>query len=196
MKELKDIIAKNLVELRKKNNLTQNELAEKLNYSDNTISRWEHGEITPSIESLEAISKIYDIPLENLLKENAAQNNEIGDKTQLTNRIVTIILCVCQVWFIATICYFYIKTFQHINYWLIFVWAVPISCAVIVLFSYKLKLKLVTFIACSVFIWTLLTSIYLQLLQYNIYLIFIIGIPTQVSLAIWTFLRKKNNSAT
>ena len=191
MKDIKEIISKNLVELRKKNNLTQNELAEKLNYSDNTISRWEHGEITPSIESLEAIAKIYDIPLETLLKEDAAKSEEKSDNTQLINKIVTIILCVCQVWFIATVCYFYIKTFQHINYWLVFVWAVPVSCLVIILFGLQLKLKLLNFIAISIFIWTLLTALYLQLLQYHIYLIFIIGIPAQVSIAIWTFLRKK-----
>ncbi|MGN0961716.1 MAG: helix-turn-helix domain-containing protein, partial [Christensenellales bacterium] len=42
MKDIKQIIANNLITLRKKNNLTQNELAEKINYSDNAISRWEH----------------------------------------------------------------------------------------------------------------------------------------------------------
>ena len=70
MKDIKRIIAENLVALRKKNNLTQNELAEKLNYSDNTISRWEHAEITPSIETLEQISILFDVSIESLIKEN------------------------------------------------------------------------------------------------------------------------------
>ena len=69
MKPIAEIIAENLVSLRKKHNLTQNDLAEKLKYSDNTISRWEHAEITPSIETLEKISEIYEVPLESLLKE-------------------------------------------------------------------------------------------------------------------------------
>ena len=70
MKDIKEIIANNLIELRKQNNLTQNDLAKKLKYSDNTISRWEHAEITPSIETLQKISEIYSIPIEDLLKEN------------------------------------------------------------------------------------------------------------------------------
>ena len=49
MNDIKHVIAKNLITLRKKNGLTQNELAQKLNYSDNAISRWEHAEVTPSI---------------------------------------------------------------------------------------------------------------------------------------------------
>ena len=68
MKDIKQIIADNLVSLRKQNKLTQNELAEKLNYSDNTISRWEKAEITPSVETLVQISEIYNIPLESLFK--------------------------------------------------------------------------------------------------------------------------------
>ena len=43
MSDIKDIVAKNIIDLRKKNGLTQNELAEKLNYSDNAVSRWERG---------------------------------------------------------------------------------------------------------------------------------------------------------
>ena len=40
---VKMIVAKNLIELRKRKNLTQGELAEMLNYSDKTISKWENG---------------------------------------------------------------------------------------------------------------------------------------------------------
>ena len=58
MKEIKDIISNNLISLRKKHNLTQNELAEKLAYSDNMVSRWERGEITPSIETLQKIGAL------------------------------------------------------------------------------------------------------------------------------------------
>ena len=52
-------IGKFIAECRKKNNLTQNELAEKLAYSDNMVSRWERGEITPSVETLQKISEFY-----------------------------------------------------------------------------------------------------------------------------------------
>ena len=52
MKDVRQIIAENLIELRKVNKLTQLELAEKLNYSDKAISKWERGESLPDVEIL------------------------------------------------------------------------------------------------------------------------------------------------
>ena len=49
MKDLKDIIAHNLVRLRQQAGLTQLKLAEKLNYSDKAVSKWEMGESIPDI---------------------------------------------------------------------------------------------------------------------------------------------------
>ena len=43
----KEIIRQNLVKLRKEKKMTQLELAEKLNYSDKAVSRWENGEVVP-----------------------------------------------------------------------------------------------------------------------------------------------------
>jgi transcriptional regulator, XRE family len=43
MKDVKPIIAENLAALRKSRGLTQAELAERLDYSDKAVSRWEHG---------------------------------------------------------------------------------------------------------------------------------------------------------
>ena len=73
MKEIKAIIANNLIILRKKNNLTQNEIADKLSYSDNMVSRWERGEITPSVETLPQISEFYSVPLSSLLSEHSLE---------------------------------------------------------------------------------------------------------------------------
>ena len=53
------------------------------------------------------------------------------------------------------------------------------------------KNKVYGFVISSVMIWTLLLAIYLQLLKYNLFLIFIVGIPLQMSLSIQTFIKKK-----
>ena len=49
---VKEIIAANLVSLRKGSRLTQQQLAERLNYSDKAVSRWENAETLPDIETL------------------------------------------------------------------------------------------------------------------------------------------------
>ena len=52
MEELKSIIGENLASLRKEKKLTQAELAERFNYTDKAISKWEKGETSPDIETL------------------------------------------------------------------------------------------------------------------------------------------------
>ena len=61
--ETKDI----LLELRKKNNMTQDELAEKLFISRQAVSRWESGETTPNVETLKLLSKLFDVSINTLL---------------------------------------------------------------------------------------------------------------------------------
>ena len=68
MDDIKSIVAKNITELRILNNMTQLELAEKLNYSDKAISKWERGESTPDISVLVMIADIFGVSLDYLVK--------------------------------------------------------------------------------------------------------------------------------
>ena len=61
--ETKDV----LFELRKKKQMTQDELAEKLSVTRQAVSRWESGETTPNIETLKALSKLFDVSINTLL---------------------------------------------------------------------------------------------------------------------------------
>lgn len=61
--ETKNIIA----EIRKKNGLTQDEMASKLFVTRQAVSRWENGETTPNIEALKLISKEFDVSVNMLL---------------------------------------------------------------------------------------------------------------------------------
>lgn len=192
MKDIKEIIANNLIELRKKNNLTQNDLAKKLKYSDNTISRWEHAEITPSIETLQKISELYNINIEDLLKENITENIKENDKNVFVNRLASSLFSISAVWLVAILVYIYANTFLHVSYWMAFVWAVPISCLVLLSFARYWKSKVYAFVVCTVFIWTFILSLYLQFISYNVYLIFIVGIPIQAALSVLTFVKKTN----
>lgn len=61
--ETKDIIT----ELRIKNNLTQDELAQKVFVTRQAVSRWELGETVPNIETLKLLSKMFDVSINTLL---------------------------------------------------------------------------------------------------------------------------------
>ena len=190
MKDIKQIIANNLIELRKSHDMTQNELADKLKYSDNTISRWERAEITPSVENLQAISELYEIDITDLFKEKITSEMKKDNKKYFLNKLATSLLSVFTIWFIAIILYIYTRTFYNLNFWMFFVWAVPVSCLVLLSFAKHWKNKVYGFVVLSVLIWTALTSIYLQFLDYNVFLIFTVGVPLQAALSIWTFVKK------
>ena len=192
MSDIKDIIAKNIIDLRKKNGLTQNELAEKLNYSDNAVSRWERGEVTPSIETIDQMSKIFNVPLSSLIEDNAKAVSTTRDKKQVLNKLAVTLIFFSLVWLIATIVFVYGKILFHTNLWTIFVWAVPASCLVLLPFNEYWGKYIYKFVILSVFEWSILACIYLQFLKYNMWLTFIIGIPIQVALCIWAFIKPKN----
>ena len=63
-----DKIGKFIAASRKEKELTQNELAEKLNITDRAVSRWERGKGCPDISLLEDLSKILDVSIIELLK--------------------------------------------------------------------------------------------------------------------------------
>ena len=191
MKDIKEIIAQNIIDLRKEHNLTQGELASKLNYSDNTVSRWEHAEITPSVETLEEIAKLFSVPVEDLLKENITKKLSEEKKIDLVKWVATTLLCVTLIWFVSAIAYFYVKTFVHADIWMIFMWAVPASLAMMLLINVRWKNRIFNFCFYSAILWTVITCIFLQFINYHIWLIYIVGIPAQVALVIWTFVRRK-----
>ena len=65
-------------ELREKNHFTQAELAEKLNVSDKTISKWETAKGYPDISLLEPIAMVFGISVTELLSGNAVNNMNVS----------------------------------------------------------------------------------------------------------------------
>ena len=65
----------NLLQLRKINNLSQEELAEKVNVSRQTLSKWETGESLPDIEKCKLLADIFGVTLDNLVNYD---NDEYG----------------------------------------------------------------------------------------------------------------------
>ena len=71
MEELKIIIGKNIARLRAEHKLTQLELAERLNYSDKSISKWERGEAVPDVCVLVKLSEMFSVTLDQLVSDPA-----------------------------------------------------------------------------------------------------------------------------
>ena len=73
-----------LYELRKDNKLTQRYVAYQLNVSDKAVSKWETGKSKPNLEELKLLSTLYNVPLEDLLKEKNTKQKVKMSKIVLT----------------------------------------------------------------------------------------------------------------
>ncbi|MBQ5674890.1 MAG: helix-turn-helix domain-containing protein [Lachnospiraceae bacterium] len=65
-------------ELREKNRMTQVELAQKLNVSDKTISKWETAKGYPDISLLEPLAKVFGVSITELISGNTIQNINVS----------------------------------------------------------------------------------------------------------------------
>ncbi len=83
-----------LYQLRKQKGLSQEELANRLNVSRQTVSKWEVGDSTPDMEKLVAMSDLFDVSLDKLVmgKEDEVEfqqptKSELA--TVLSNKVLT-----------------------------------------------------------------------------------------------------------
>lgn len=198
MNNIRENIGKNLTELRKQKGLTQFEVAEKFHYSDKSVSKWENGDTLPDVETLEEICEFYGVTLDFIIKDNSKEDYAKQLTTsELNNRIAISTLLTSIVWMTATIIFVYtLISKNYTAYWMAFVWAVPVSALILILMNrIYFRNKLMYFILYSIMSWTLLASVFLQLLSYNLWPLFLIGIPLQASLVIWLNIKhypKKN----
>ncbi len=184
MMKLRKLVGENLSNLRKKNQLTQTELAEKLNYSDKSISKWENGSSLPGIEVLYELCLLYGVNLDYLTIDHSNENADIKFERKYNYHNIIASLSVSLVWFIATLLYVILNFCGH-NLWIIYVWAISASSIVMIIFNAIWGVRKNTFNLSSILLWSLLTGIYLSLSKYNPWLIYICGIPIQASILIW-----------
>ena len=198
MSEIKDILAKNLVKLRQTKKLTQSELAKQLNYSDKSISKWEHGDAVPPIDVLKEIADFYNVSLDFLVTEKIDEDflKKLAKDKNFTTKVIITLLAISFVWLIATFSFFYGYTLLGKSYWILFVGAVPVSVIVLQIFNSIWGKRKYTFIIFSIFIWTSLALLYLINLESNLWLLFILGVPLQIAVILWSQLKasKKNRS--
>ncbi len=94
-------LGKKIAELRKKNNLSQEELAEKVGVARQTISKWEIGDTTPDINQVKIISKIFNISIDELVDNDI--NNVIVEKVSNTEKLAGITIKILKVFGIMLI---------------------------------------------------------------------------------------------
>lgn len=194
MKELREIIGKNLTTLRLESKMTQAELAEKLNYTDKSVSKWENGDAMPPVDTLKSLADLYGVTLDYLVTENPDEgfrDNIYSAKENNLNKLIITLLATSLVWLIATLLYVYAISLAGISFWQVFIYAVPVTAIVLIVFNGIWGKRIFTFILISVLVWTILLSVYIFFLENNPWAIFIIGVPLQIATVLWMQLKPK-----
>lgn len=202
MNDLKQIIANNITTLRKAKNLTQLEFANELNYSDKAISKWERAESIPDVIVLKQIADLFGVTVDYLLKEHSADEKliVIENKTSsnVLNKIPLSLLSASPIWIIATIIFTLISIFTGKYVWYVFYISVPLTILMFIIFNTLWGNRRNNYIIVSFFVWSILACIYLCLIKFNLWQLFILGIPAQLAIILWSSLKfkiKKNKAA-
>jgi len=80
--------AEKLITLRKSRELTQEQLAEQLNVSRQSISKWESGQVIPEVEKIVELSKVFDVTVDYLLKQQKQMLVREQKRTQISKNIM------------------------------------------------------------------------------------------------------------
>lgn len=193
MENFKGTVAKNLKELRTAAGFTQSELAESLNYSDKAVSKWERGESLPDIMVLKQLADMYGVSVDYFLSDEhkPAPQSENAERTIRRNRFIITLLAVSVVWLVATIAFVMLELIMQSTskIWLAYIVAIPVSCIVLLIFNTIWGNHKLNFVIISVLVWSSFLSLCLIISFKDIWLIFVIGIPAQIIIALWSRLK-------
>lgn len=183
---LKNNFAANLAELRKQSGMTQLELAEKLSYSDKSISKWERGDGLPDLFVATKLSELFNVTVDELIGEKEPHKPFI-----FRNKVITTILSISIAWLAALVLFFLFRILlPQISAWLFFVYALPASAIVAIVLSCVWWNKLCRLISVSALIWSLPLCIVVTLPIPGIWLIFTIAAALQIMTFLWFLMRR------
>ena len=194
-----ELLAKNLAYYRKASGLTQLELAEKFNYSDKSVSKWERGEGFPDVFVLKSLADFYGITIDDFYLE---EKKKISSQNHsLTKQVYIKLLSVGIGWLVVLMTFIgltFLPPEAKYQNWLTFVYGALITGIVLLVWDYIYHHRLLRVVDTSIIIWTGIASVYLTLLvilNINQPLLFVIGVPLEILEILW-FLFRRNKKKT
>ena len=200
--KLKYQIGANIAAYRKQAGLTPAGLAEKLNYSDKAVSKWERGESVPDVLTLMQLASQFEITVNDLLVDPDALPGNPGTlenaMTQVSekalkrkaNKNIILALSSTLVWFVALFAFVILSSFDFLDKYslLLFFSAIPANAIALLSLrsawhDFRWNKALI-----SAIVWGSLLSIYVTLkavMGICFWKIFLLGIPGQIAIFLW-----------
>lgn len=191
---LKNQIGIHIAAYRKQAGLTQAGLAEKLNYSDKAVSKWERGESIPDVLTLVQLAQVFGITVDALVADDQppldiAEPEETPEKPKADKRVI-LALSSTLVWFVALLVFVVLSSFPSLfaYSWIPFFFAVPINAIVALSLLSAWHYYRWNQLLISIMVWGFLLALHFTgmiVFHYNFWRMFLLGIPGQVAICLW-----------
>ncbi|MBO5317167.1 MAG: helix-turn-helix transcriptional regulator [Oscillospiraceae bacterium] len=208
--KLKKQIGANIVSYRKRFGMTQATLAEKLNYSDKAVSKWERGESAPDVQTLVQLAELFSVTVNDLLVDpNALPENPgtvervMGMAVEKTlkrkaNKKIILMLSSILVWFVALLSFVVLSLFDVPKGWVAFLYAIPVDAIVMLSLRSAWKDFRWNRALISVIMWGSLLAVFTSVLVFvtpliwrKLWMLFLLGIPGQAAILLWFEIYRK-----
>ena len=193
-----ELLAKNLAYYRKASGLTQLELADKFNYSDKSVSKWERGEGFPDIFVLKSLADFYGITVDDFYQSEhkAVKVSQNKKRKQTYLKLLSIGIN----WLVTVLTFFLLNTLlsrfapdASFEPWLTFIYGTLTTGIILLVWEFIYHNRFLRMIATSIIIWTAALSLFLTFLvvmNLALPLLFIVAIPLEVLEIIWYLFRR------
>lgn len=180
--QLAKIIGQNISTLRRRERMTQAQLAEKLNYSDKSVSKWERGDGLPDICVLLAVKELFHVTLDDLCADRSLPCRD-------RSRGLILVLSVGLVFLVATVFFALLSFLRFERVWLVYIYALTASAIVGVVFTSLWWGTWQQLLSVSLLVWSIPLSLSLTFTHSMMYLLYIVAAVLQALAALWYWFR-------
>ncbi len=193
----REIIAENISSLRRSAKLTQAELAEKMNYSDKAISKWERGDSIPDVLVLAELAELFSVTVDYFLHEHAdGEKKPVFEENRRRVRLATVLTAFIAPFAVSVLLFFVLReVIGGAWLWKLFIVPLPVVSIVALVFSsiwYKKRATLLLSVSAVLWTSTLLAYVFLNSIL-DAWFLFVIAIPLEAIVMFWFLLLKKKS---
>ena len=189
--KLKLQIGANIAACRKQAGMTQAELADKINYTDKAVSKWERGESAPDVITLAQLAEVFGVSIDTLIgavqPEKPVKKPAPKEKKKADKNIIQLLVSLL-VWFVALFVYVVLSSMNVPRSWVGFIYAVPANAIVLLSLRSAWRMYSWNFVLVSLIVWGCLVSFYMTMLVFtgfNIWKLFLLGAMGQAAVILW-----------
>ncbi len=193
MEELKDVFAGNLIRLRTSAGMTQAQLAEALNYSDKSVSKWERADGMPDLAVAKAIADLFGVTVDWLLTSHDAWNGKTAKIRYSPSMIIGV--CLVGIWTLAVLLFLILHWTLDIMAWVVFLAAVPVSLVTLLVLNSVWRKERYHPLTVSLLVTSLFVLVYFILHPYveDLWSLIFLWVPAQLVVLLSFRIRKKKS---